>query len=33
MSWGKTMWVAQNLKVPEAENLKLIHLPALVLML
>ena len=28
MSWGKTMWGGtENLKVPEVQNLKLIHLP------
>ena len=28
MSWGKTMWGGtKNLKIPEVENLKLIHLP------
>ncbi len=28
MSWGKTMWGGtDNLKIPKAENLKLIHLP------
>ena len=27
MSWGKTMWGGtENLKVPEVQNLKLIHL-------
>ena len=27
MSWGKTMWWYRKLKVPEVQNLKLIHLP------
>ena len=28
MSWGKTMWGGtENLKIPEVQNLKLIHLP------